>query len=131
MNPRKYLGIRFLLRLFLGGAIAGFLVGYIFEKGAEELDFIYLTPNSGPILGVTMGLILAVVTYLIASRSLFDYVTALRDELAAVGDLPFGFEEDLSLADQAGAVYGLLEYEIERLNRERKRMALLSKNSRK
>jgi len=131
MNPKKYLGLRFLLRLLLGGAVAGFLTGYIFERGAGEFDIVVMTSNSGPILGLLIGLVVAVVAYLIASYSLFDYVTAMRDRLAAVGDLPFGFEEDLSLSDQAGAVYGLLEYEIERLNKERKSMARLSSSSRR
>ncbi len=130
MNPGKHLGLRFLLRVLVGAGIFGFVVGYLIQAAADEYELVILTPYAAPVLGVAVGLVVAVVVYIIARRSLYQYVVNMRDKLANVGDLPFGIDDDLKLEDQAKTLYGLFEYEVSRLNDHRRRMHKLSDRAR-
>ncbi len=131
MKPGKKFGFRFLLILLLWGIVCGFIVGYLAEIGLDELGYPVISPYAGAPLGVGIGIVLSVITYLASLRTIFDYITSLREKLANVGDLPFGFEEDINLEDQANAFYGLFDYEVSRLSEYRNKLELLSDRSRK
>ncbi len=130
MNPGKHLGLRFFLRVLVGAGIFGFVVGYLVQALVNEYQLTILTPYAAPALGVGIGLVVAALIYLIARRSLYEYVIHMRDKLANVGDLPFGIDDDLKLEEQAKTLYGLFEYEVSRLNEHRKRMHNLSDRAR-
>lgn len=131
MDTGKKFGLRFLFKLLLWGVVFGFVVGYLAEVGLEELGYPVIKPYFGAPLGITLGVVLAAVTYLASLRTIYDYITDLREKLANVGDLPFGIEEDKRLRDQASAFYELFDYEVAKLSEYRNKLERLSDLSKK
>ncbi|GEM_PF-5968910 len=131
MRAGKKFGFKFLLILIFWGVIAGFIVGYLAEIGLDHLDYPVIEPYAGAPLGAGIGFVMALLAYLTCRRALFDYITDLREELAAIGELPFGIDEDLNLSDQASAFYGLFEYEVSKLAEYRDRLNELSDQSKR
>ncbi len=131
MRAGKKFGFKFLLILIFWGIIAGFIVGYLVEIGLDHLDYPVIEPYAGAPIGAGIGFVMALLAYLTCRRVLFDYITDLREELATIGELPFGIDEDLNLPDQASAFYGLFEYEVSKLAEYRDRLHELSDHSKR
>ncbi len=130
MRPGNKLGFKLFTRLLFFGILAGLLLGYLLDEPSIRQDILADLPYPGTFIGGFIGLLVALVGYYLSRRVLFEFIAELRDKLSAVGQLPFGFDQDISLKDQANGFYDLFEHQVSRIANFQQRVHQLSARAR-
>lgn len=130
MNTARNLGRRLLLRLLLVGVTTGFLGGYLGEKVLLRYGYHLPVEHIGPLFGVVLGLFIGFFTNAIARRMVLTYIHSLHEELGELGDIRPGLRQDLSLDDEASALYDLVDYEVSVLADDRQKLRKLVQEAR-
>lgn len=125
MSTPRTLGNRLLLRILLLGCIVGFLVGYAVEQTLLQYGHSLPYDHAGPLFGVVIGLITGYVSYLITRRVLLRYIHSLHDNLGELREIRPGLRDELSLDDEASALFDQIDYEVSILAEDRSKLRSL------